>query len=87
MGNEKTEVYEKIMVWLLPADYQALEKEAKEKGVTLAAHVRDILQLYVMRENLEENIEKKFMEILTSDKLNDEFLEKFNRATSKNPRR
>lgn len=87
MGNEKPEIYEKIMVRLLPADYQALEKEAKEKGVPLAAHARDILQLYVMRENLEENIEKKFMEILTSDKLNDEFLEKFNRATSKNPRR
>lgn len=79
MGKESGEVYEKIMVRMLPKDYQALEKEAKEKGIPLAAHCRDVLELHLMRENIENNIEKKFLEILESDKFDDVFVEKFSR--------
>ena len=77
MGKESGEVYERIMVRMLPKDYQALEREAKEKGVPLAAHCRDVLELHLMREDIDNNIEKKFLEILESEKFDDAFVDKF----------
>ena len=62
---------------MLPKDYQALEREAKEKGVPLAAHCRDVLELHLMREDIDNNIEKKFLEILESEKFDDAFVDKF----------
>jgi len=72
---------------MLPKDYQALEKEAKEKGVPLAAHCRDILELHIMMEDIDNNIEKKFLEILESDKFDDAFVEKFTRAMAAKTRK
>lgn len=87
MGKTTGESYEKIMVRLLPKDYYALEREAKEKGIPLAAHCRDILELHLMREDPDNNIEKKFLEILESDKFDDVFVEKFTRAMAARARR
>ena len=75
------------MVRLLPKDYYALEREAKEKGIPLAVHCRDILELHLMREDIDNNIEKKFLEILESDKFDDAFVEKFSRAMASKTRK
>lgn len=87
MGNADGEVYERIMVRLLPKDHEALKAEAEAKGIPLAAHCRDILELHLMRADLETNIENKFLEILESDKFDDAFVEKFTRAMANKTRR
>jgi len=40
-----------------------------------------------MREDIDNNIEKKFLEILESDKFDDAFVEKFSRAMASKTRK
>lgn len=63
-------------------EYKKLEEMAKQKGVPLAAFCRWVLQEFLLKESMTDEIEKKLFEILESDKYDDIFFEKVSRAMS-----
>jgi hypothetical protein len=82
MGNEEGEAYLRIALRMPPDDYTALETLAARKGVPLAAFCRSALQEYILKESMSEEIERRLVDILESDKFDDLFAEKVGRAMS-----
>ena len=82
MGNELGEPYQRIAVRMAQEDYEALEILAEKRGVPLAAFCREVLKEFLLRDSMDEEIEKKLLEILQSDKFDDVFIEKVGRAMS-----
>lgn len=79
MGNVGIEMRQ-VSIRIPADDYDALENEARGKGIPLAAYIRDLLQAHVQNKNMSEKIESEFSRLLESDKFDDIIVEKFLRA-------
>lgn len=82
MGIDESGSYTRIGVRMPSDEYDKLEEIAKKKGVPLAAFCRWVLQEYLLKESMSDEIERKIFEILESDKYDDVFFEKVTRAMS-----
>jgi penicillin V acylase-like amidase (Ntn superfamily) len=82
MGSGEGEPYTRIAVRMPQDEYDKLEDMAKKKGVPLAAFCRWVLQEFLLKESMADEIDKKLFEILESDKYDDIFFEKVTRAMS-----